>query len=363
MQVVASHVLNAFLLSVVLVLVLKRAAAPLGLIDFPNERKVHEGGVPVIGGIAMFCAFVLTSAMLDAVNGPVAALVGGAAVLVATGVVDDRVELGPKLKLVAQLVAAVMFVLGAGAVVRLGVLPGWGEASVIAVPFTLVFIVGLINAFNMFDGIDGLAGGAAASSLFWLAVVAAAHGRPELTVIMLLLAGIFGFLVFNFRHRWLDRATVFMGDAGSMMLGGAVAFFVVALSAEPAPAASFPALLWVCIVPVIDTVSLALRRMQDGRSPFSPDRNHLHHIVLATGRSPRGAAALITAVCFVLGGVGTAGAMAGVPDAVLIGGLGAVALGHTAFLVAMRARRRGERPVVRPTFAVVEGEQPGERGA
>lgn len=340
MQNVASLVLNAFLMSVVLVLLFRRAAPALGLIDLPDERKLHDGGVPAIGGIAMFGAFVTASSLLDQGHGGVWALVLGSAILVALGVVDDRLDLGPKIKLVGQFAAASVFVFGADAVVRLGFLPGWGEASAFAVPFTLVFIVGTVNAFNMIDGIDGLAGGAASSALFWLAVLALVAGRPEWPFLLLLLAGVLGFLVFNFRHRWLERAAVFMGDAGSMMLGGAVAFFVVVLASGAEPAASFPALLWLCIVPVVDTLSLAVRRMQDGRSPFSPDREHLHHLVLRTGLGPKQAASRITATSFVLGGIGTAGALAGVPDAVMLLGLVLVVLGHTAFVLKTGRERR-----------------------
>jgi UDP-GlcNAc:undecaprenyl-phosphate GlcNAc-1-phosphate transferase len=340
MQNVASLVLNAFLMSVVLVLLFRRAAPALGLIDLPDERKLHDGGVPAIGGIAMFGAFVTASSLHGPIEGGVGALVLGSAILVALGVVDDRFDLSPKIKLVGQFAAAGVFVFGADAVVRLDVLPGWGEASAFAVPFTLVFIVGTINAFNMIDGIDGLAGGAASSALFWLAVLAVVAGRPEWPLLLLLLAGVLGFLVFNLRHRWLERAAVFMGDAGSMMLGGAVAFFVAALAGGPEPAASFPALLWLCIVPIADTISLAVRRMQDGRSPFSPDREHLHHLVLRTGFGPRETATRIIATSFILGGIGTAGALVGAPDAMMLLGLVLVLLGHTAFVLRIGRERR-----------------------
>jgi UDP-GlcNAc:undecaprenyl-phosphate GlcNAc-1-phosphate transferase len=357
MQSVASHVLNAFLMSVVLVLLLKRAAPALGLLDMPNERKLHEGGVPVVGGVAMFCAFVVATALLDAVEGHLAALVAGSAVLVATGVVDDRAELGPKIKLVLQSCAALIFIFGAGHAVRPVLPEGFGDAAVLAVPFTLVFIVGIVNAFNMMDGIDGLAGGAVGAALFWLAALAALHGRPELLPVLLLLAAVLGFLVFNLRHPWRREAGVFMGDAGSTMLGGAVAFFIVALSSGEAPVAGFPALLWICAVPAIDTVSLALRRMADGRSPFSPDRDHLHHIVLRRTGSPGRAAVLITAVCFGLGGVGFAGAAAGVSDGVMLLGLVPVLLLHTAFILSKRSTTAAAAPRRAPKLAIAE---PGE---
>ena len=357
MQSVASHVLNAFLMSVVLVLLFKRAAPSLGLVDMPNERKLHEGGVPVVGGVAMFCAFVVATALLDAVQGPLAAFVGGSALLVATGIVDDRAELGPKVKLVLQSLAALVFIFGAGHAVRPVLPDGFGDAALLAVPFTLVFIVGIVNAFNMMDGVDGLAGGSVGAALFWLAALADLHGRHELQPIMLLLAAVLGFLVFNLRHPWLSRASVFMGDAGSTMLGGAVAFFIVALSSGEAPAAGFPALLWICAVPAIDTVSLALRRIADGRSPFSPDRNHLHHFVLRRTGSPGRAAVLITALCFALGGVGFAGAAAGVPDGVMLAGLVPVLLVHTAFVVSERRFDVTDAPRRAPKLAIAESNE------
>ncbi len=362
MSSVASHVLNAFLMSVVLVLLLKRAAPALGLVDMPNERKLHEGGVPAVGGVAMFCAFVVATALLDAVQGPLAAFVGGSAVLVATGIVDDRAELGPKIKLVLQSFAALVFIFGADHAVRPVLPDGFGDAAVLAVPFTLVFIVGIVNAFNMMDGVDGLAGGAVGAALFWLALLAALHGRAELQPIVLLLAAVLGFLVFNLRHPWLSKASVFMGDAGSTMLGGAVAFFIVALSSGEAPVAGFPALLWVCALPAIDTVSLALRRIADGRSPFSPDRNHLHHVVLRRTGSPGRTAFLLTAVCFGLGGLGIAGAAAGVSDGVMLVGLVPVLLLHTVFVLSDRSEAASAAPRGRPKLALAErGEGARER--
>ncbi|ODT11885.1 MAG: hypothetical protein ABS35_41140, partial [Kaistia sp. SCN 65-12] len=291
----------AFLLSVTMVEALRRLAPTLGLLDRPNARKAHVGLVPLSGGPAMFLVY---SAMLAGWAGQAAAplaeawwLIAALALLVGGGVLDDLHDLRPRTKLLIQ--AMVVLVLcfgwsggdGRPMLISLGsvvALPDW-----LALLVTLLFVIGCINAFNMADGLDGLAGGLAAVALAGIAIAAMWLERVfVLQASLLLLAVVLGFLVFNMRNPWRRRAAVFMGDAGSMMLGCAIAGFIVSLSSggdapdDTAPPEFFPALLWIVAVPVVDTLSLMVRRPLAGRSPMAADRSHLHHLLIDRGYSP-----------------------------------------------------------------------------
>ncbi len=225
------HFLNAFLLAVVLILLLNRIAGRIGLLDLPQGRKIHSGSIPLTGGLAMFGGFIFP--LVD-VQLPADVYLGfllGLSIVVAIGVIDDMLGLGPWTKLAGQVAAALIIFLPAHHVIGFGDLLGQTrDFPQLNLAFTVVFFVGTVNAFNMIDGLDGLAGGAAASALLWLAIVAQLSGRMGvLLCALLLLCAVMGFLVFNVRHPWRREASVFMGDAGSMMLGAGIAYFTIDL--------------------------------------------------------------------------------------------------------------------------------------
>jgi UDP-GlcNAc:undecaprenyl-phosphate GlcNAc-1-phosphate transferase len=330
MPTLAAHLLNGFLLAVVLVVWMQRIAPRLGFVDHPTARKAHEGVVPVCGGLAMFAAYVIGTGVLDPSLRAPWSFIGGLAILVAVGAVDDRLNLRPLLRLMAQAAASLVMVgLGGRVIGNFG--SAFLEAQAVAADpvlsslvlgVTILFLVGLTNAFNMIDGLDGLAGGTAASALFWLALMASFLGRhEEITQLFLLLAVVLGFLVFNMRHRWRPRALVFMGDAGSTMLGAAIAYFIVDLSSGAQPTVPFPVLLWVGIIPMVDTLSLMMRRLHAGRSPFSPDRWHLHHLLLERRLTHSAATGVIVGLSILFGAIAYVGTVFAVSDQLLTIGL------------------------------------------
>src|SRR6202011_6049728 len=210
----------------------------------------------------------------------------GASMLVLIGLIDDMLALGPWTKLAGQIAAAVMMTLPGNHLIGTSTLLGAAVADLpqMEVALTILFVVGVINAFNMIDGLDGVAGGAAATALLSLAIVAWFTGMTgPLVHLLLLLSAVLGFLVFNLRHPWRGRASVFMGDAGSMMLGGAIAFYAIDLAVGPGRAAPLPALLWFFALPVFDTLILIVRRLAVGSNPLRGDRRHLHHSLLNAG--------------------------------------------------------------------------------
>ena len=330
MPPLAMYLLNAFLIVVVVIPLLQRNAARLGLVDLPKGRKMHDGAIPLTGGIAMFAAFLVPAMNLQLVLGAGWELIAGLGLLVALGVADDAFDINPWMKLCGQAAAAAIMVVPHSNFLQLGQLVG-SEAvtpTLVALPLTIFFIVGIINAFNMIDGLDGLAGGAAATGLAWIVFAAWLSGAPNAAAEpMLILFAVLGFLIFNLRHRWRSRASVFMGDAGSMMLGGAIAFFAIRLAlpvaeAQPSPAvAPLPAVLWFFALPAFDTLLLIARRLADGKNPLVGDRRHLHHLLLEAGLPPERATAGVIAANGFLGGVGFAGWQLGLPGEALAAAL------------------------------------------
>ena len=303
--------------------VLARLAPTLGLVDRPGGRKDHAAPVPVVGGIALVITLLCAVFCVDRTPVPPAFL-AAASILVIVSVWDDWKELHHVPRFLAQIAAVLVMIYGAGIELRsVGDLLGWRPIglSVFVVPMTVFAVVGVINAVNMIDGMDGLAGSTSMVSLAWYGVAATLLGRPDLAnLAWLLCGGLAGFLLFNLRFPWQPRAKVFLGDAGSTLLGFALAWFAIDLSQGSAARTLPPiAALWVVLLPLADTVSLMARRRSRGKSPFHPDREHIHHFLLAHGFTVSGALLILVGVSVVFGAVGVIGWRVGVPQPVLFG--------------------------------------------
>lgn len=340
---VAATVL-AFFITVLFMFALRPVAAELGLVDLPGGRKRHGSPVPVIGGISMAVGLSFGANLVEhpAFWNPTILAVY---LLVIVGTIDDRFDLPASVRLIAQTCAAMLAVFGGGLVVA-----SLGSPFFFALPlgpaeavFSILFIVALINAFNVIDGIDGLAGGAAWLGLAALAVVG--HGSEAFALTMLLLAVVSAYLLFNFPLPFNREVRTFMGDAGSTVLGLAIACVGIRLTqgvnAQLAPAVG----LWFVAVPVFDLFASIARRLFAGRSPFAPDHEHLHHVLVVEGLSPRATLWFMLAFAGICAGVGLAGHAAGVSD-------GAMCMAWlTAGVVYYQAMRRPE-VVVRLVAAV-----------
>jgi UDP-GlcNAc:undecaprenyl-phosphate/decaprenyl-phosphate GlcNAc-1-phosphate transferase len=337
MRDLALSCINAFLLSIVLIPLLQRFAAPLGLVDIPNSRKIHAGRVPLVGA-AIFVAFAIAALLLKERPEGFAGFLTGLTMLVVLGVLDDVFDIGPISKLLVQLACVIVMVMPSQTLIwNLGSIFG-GDPLVLhhlSVPITIVAIVGMINAVNMIDGIDGVAGCLSLMALLWLAIAADITGLDgELSIALVVGCCVIGFLGFNLRHAWRARAAVFLGDSGSMMLGAIVGFLAIALSQHRGGQNLSPvAVLWICAIPMIDTVSLAFRRVAAGRSPFSTDRRHLHHLMLDAGLTVNQVVVALSAAAGAFGAIGVGGWYLRVPDDVLLFGLAAPISLHTWFVL------------------------------
>lgn len=321
---------------------LRVPAERLGLVDQPGGRKVHIGHIPLVGGVGIFAAFALTALLLDSQLQPYRPLFAGMGLLLITGVLDDLRDLRAHEKLAVQVLAGVVLVFWGGLTVsHLGDVPllGMFELGWLAVPFTIVCVVALINAVNMIDGIDGLCGGVVFGALCWLVAVAAiAGGTGSALALPIVLAGsILGFLAFNLPHRWRGRAAAFMGDSGSTMLGFAVAWFAIECVFRTEGSVPPIVVAWILALPVSDTVALTTRRLLKGQSPMTCDREHLHHVLERAGFGKCTACYLLVGVSLLFGGIGVGGWLVGVPEWALWIGLLAVFGGH--FLLVHHAWR------------------------
>lgn len=320
----------ACFLTAVLILVLRPVAMSVGLVDVPDQRKSHQGPIPLVGGIAIF-ASVLLACAISAFAGSafqsvsIVAFLSAAGLLVGVGLLDDYVELSPTARFVAEALAVLIMIHGAGVVLadlgRMGFSGQRLELGVAAIPFTIFATIGVINALNMCDGLDGLSGSQTLVSLAGFALAVLLHGgHADMALVLVLAGGVAGFLLFNMRLPGRLRASIFLGDAGSMFLGFALTWLAISLSQGSSPVIKPAAALWFIMVPIMDAVAMMLRRVVRGRSPFAPDREHLHHIFLLAGFSVNQTVAIM-ALLGVLGvSIGLTGTLLDIPDLYLAGG-------------------------------------------
>jgi UDP-GlcNAc:undecaprenyl-phosphate/decaprenyl-phosphate GlcNAc-1-phosphate transferase len=274
-----------------------------GFLDHPGERKVHAVAIPRLGGVAMAIAIAVAiggatladpdlGATLGLRPNRAPAILAGVALLLAVGIVDDVRGMRALVKLVFQ-VAAALLAWWLGLSVEQLFLP-WGivDLGPLALPLTVAWIVGVINAVNLIDGLDGLAAGVVLTVLGAFGLLAAADGvDPTLFIVAATIGAAVGFLAYN-----LHPATIIMGDTGSMVLGFVVAAVAISLTQDGVQ----PQAPWVPIialgVPIIDTIWAVVRRTARGEPFFVADRGHIHHQLLRLGLSQRDAMLSLTAL-------------------------------------------------------------------
>ncbi len=263
------------------------------LVDQPGARKVHAVPIPRVGGVAMTIGVIVAAWLAIDLQAQDRWFLAAAAVLVIFGVLDDRLDLDYRIKLLGQLLAVGIVVVAGGVQIHTITLddrvlvPGW-----ISLPLTVLFLVGVTNAINLADGLDGLAGGTTFLCLCAVALLSSVNDQGVGTALALAFAGaVLGFLRFN-----TYPASVFMGDAGSQLLGFTIGVLSVRATqgADSEISAAIPVLL--LALPILDTLSVMVQRLSEGRSPFSADKNHIHHKLLALGFDHHEAVMVIYAV-------------------------------------------------------------------
>jgi UDP-GlcNAc:undecaprenyl-phosphate/decaprenyl-phosphate GlcNAc-1-phosphate transferase len=294
--------------STVLTFVVREFARRAGLVDPVGERKVHLHPVPRIGGVAIVLAVALAMTAVMTLFGQhvlaengrgLVTVIGGALAVHVVGLIDDVRPMRARWKFLAQIaIACGVFI--AGVRVSTLSLPFAGIVDlggVVGMVFTVVWFVGITNAFNLIDGLDGLAAGAALFALSTMFVVASYNGLVGPATVTIILAGAtVGFLCFNFHP-----ASIFLGDSGSLFLGFMLAGIGL-LGSQKSPTVIAVAIPIVSLgLPVLDTTLAVARRFLRGQPIFTADRAHIHHRLLSLGHSPRRVALLLYSACALLG--------------------------------------------------------------
>lgn len=323
MNIAVQDILLSLALCLGLIALFTPVAIRLGLEDRPCQRKVHDGHIPLIGGIAIYLSMAVLLAVLpgQAWNREIISFLAAGGLLVAVGAADDRFELDVKLRIFIEAVAASIMVFGADLWISdLGSLLGFGNIHMpfpIAYPFTLIAVFGIINAFNMIDGLDGLAGGIALIALG--ALLAFTDNSPVVSSVAgLILGGLAAFLLCNLQLLPF-MPKIFLGDAGSKLLGLTLVWFLISAAhggnqgeGGIAPVTA----LYIVGLPLFDMVATTIRRGRRGVSPFQPDRTHLHHLLQNAGLSKRVIISAVTGLALAINLIGVALSLAGVAEAI-----------------------------------------------
>jgi UDP-GlcNAc:undecaprenyl-phosphate GlcNAc-1-phosphate transferase len=297
--------LMTFALTAGVLWLIQPLAYRFGLLDCPAGRKDHAEPTPVTGGLAIFvgCAivFLWTRSSSPALHSFLAA----AALLVATGIYDDLRDVRWYWRILIQAVAALLLIYWGGVrVEQIGPVFGLGGLSLgwLSVPFTIFATIGIVNAMNMIDGADGLCGLLGLAALAMLAAASVYAGNELLASRLSVLCGaLAGFLIWNMRLPWRPRAKVFLGNAGSALLGLVIAWVSFRLTQNKGHPVNPVLALWLLPIPVMDCLVLIVRRVHEGRSPFSAGRDHIHHIMQDAGFGPTRAALWLTGFSLLCG--------------------------------------------------------------
>lgn len=313
---------TTFIFTLLTIFILIPVAHKIGLVDKPQGRKQHVGSIPLIGGISIFTGVALTLLIFGLPQGShwYYLLCGGTIVLL--GVFDDFLDLSVKLRLIVQLIIGAVMIYGLGLYLDdLGNLFGFGSMQLgyFGIPLTLIAVIAAINAFNMIDGIDGLAGMLSGVSFVSLSLMMGIGGQLEHALLpMVLVFALIPYLLFNLDLIGKGKGKIFMGDAGSMLIGLSVIWLLMVGSQSESASFRPVTALWIIAVPLMDMVAIMIRRIRKGQSPFLADREHLHHIFLRLGLTSRQALVVITSLACMLATIGVVGEYLLVPDVVML---------------------------------------------
>jgi len=300
-------------LAVAVALALSLAATPavkwfanrVGAIDVPKDsRRVHKLPIPRLGGLAIFIGFLISVLLFVDITNQILGILIGAVIIVTIGVIDDFIRLRAIIKLVFQIIAALVAIYF-GIIIEVFSNPLVFIASdylplgILSIPITVIWIVAITNSVNLIDGLDGLAVGVSTICSIVMLIIALSLSDPDnnVAIIMAALAGAcIGFMPYNF-----NPAKIFMGDSGALLLGYVLSTVSILGLFKIYAVVSFAVPFLVLAVPLFDTSFAFLRRLLKGKNPMTPDRGHFHHRLLDMGLSQKQAVVIIYAISALLG--------------------------------------------------------------
>lgn len=311
-----------FFFSLTTTFVMRKVAKKIGLVDKPNNRKNHQGDIPLVGGISIgiTLAYFLFNNPNILPNAPLYAAC--LTLLILVGALDDKLDISFKLRFAVQAaISFAMMLLGKIELQTIGDIFGTGEVITfgwLGYLVTILAVVGAINAYNMVDGIDGLLGGLSVVTFGALAILMVFDNQYDIAYVCLVIVvtmlpyimlnlGVFG-----------RRYKVFMGDAGSMFIGFSVIWFLLLSSQKGINPPLRPVTaLWLIAIPLMDMAAIMIRRVRRGSSPFKPDREHLHHIFQRLGLNSAQTSIVICLIATGFAAIGILGEINGVSEAAM----------------------------------------------
>lgn len=290
-------VLISFLLSLGFMPLIIKFCNRRKLYDYQDERKIHSGNIPRLGGIGIFSSFLISSVIFLITSNNISIwdnfpiLIAGLIIFVC-GTIDDLKNLPAIVKLLFQLTAVTIVTMNGYRFTRIC---SWEIPTVLSYLLTFGWILGVINAYNLIDGLDGLCGTLTFTALVTLGILYTLSGKIEANLCFILAGSILGFLCFN----W-PPAKIFMGDNGSQFLGFMLATIPFYSSGDVFEYNKFFIMIILTAFPVFDTIAAIWRRLREKRDIMSGDRSHLHHKLLNLGYTRKQALMLITVLQILL---------------------------------------------------------------
>ncbi|GHE80673.1 UDP-N-acetylglucosamine--undecaprenyl-phosphate N-acetylglucosaminephosphotransferase [Thalassotalea profundi] len=325
MLFISSALFVAFFVSILTIKVLLPLAPHIGLVDLPDERKKHDGAIPLIGGISIYTGVLIASTLFVEQSQLLNLYFISSALLVFIGTMDDIYDLSVAPRMIFQGIVATLMVFGAGLYIHnFGNLLSTGVIDIgsYGMIFTMLACVAAINAFNMIDGIDGLAGSMSIVTIASVAILTLLNNNTaDILLPLILVVAIIPYLFYNVSTRNPRGKKIFMGDAGSMFMGLTVIWLLtIATQNTPEGEAVFRPVtaLWIIAVPLMDMFAIMLRRIRKGVSPFKADNGHLHHICMRLGLSSRQALWAISALAVLFSLVGILGEVFQLPEYIML---------------------------------------------
>jgi UDP-GlcNAc:undecaprenyl-phosphate GlcNAc-1-phosphate transferase len=313
---------TAFCFAFLAIKFFKPVAIEVGLVDKPSERKHHSGHIPLIGGISIFLAVLAASLLWLPNTLELRMYLIASAMMVFIGALDDKFDLRVRVRIIGQIIIASLMIYGVGGYIsNLGNLFGFGDIVLgpIGILFTYVAIIVVINAYNMIDGIDGLIGSLSINTFTSVAILFIMSGQTDyLSYPLILATATIPYLMFNLGLLNKGTKKIFMGDAGSMFVGLSV-IWLLTMGTQGEQASFKPVTaLWICAIPLMDMLAIVVRRYKNGKSPFKPDRDHLHHILQRAGFSSRQTLVIISTIATVMSAIGLTGEYFNITESIML---------------------------------------------
>ncbi|QNG60232.1 undecaprenyl/decaprenyl-phosphate alpha-N-acetylglucosaminyl 1-phosphate transferase [Bacillus sp. PAMC26568] len=291
----------AYFTSLFITPVVSKLAFKIGAVDLPNKRKVHQKQMPRLGGLSIFLGLLISLLYLKFPFLDYWPIFLSLIIILLLGIMDDIYSLGALVKLIVQLIAAIIVILGQLSVDFIYIpFIGTVDLQLSVIPITVIWILGITNSINLIDGLDGLAAGISSIVLLFFIIIASLNAQTAILYLcVMLIGGILGFLYHNF-----NPAKIFLGDTGSLMLGFLISVISLLGFYKTVTISSLFVPVIILGLPLFDTLLAIVRRMRNHQPVMAPDKDHMHHRLLKMGLSHRSSVLVMYLISIIFGIIG-----------------------------------------------------------